>query len=86
MNPCSGYTGTPLLYLIVVSIHDLPPDMWDREPVQQASATLSTDHWLQEWVSSLPVDGSHTVPLTATIVCASAWHSMLGSHPDKLLV
>ena len=76
-------------------IYDLPPELWDEELVQLATAPPPTDHWLQQWLSSLPVTpsvdfSSYAVPLTASAVhtplCTPAWHSMLGSHPNKDLV
>ena len=85
----------PLPSLPVVPIYDLPPELWDEELVQLATAPPPTDHWLQQWLSSLPatpsVDfSSYAVPLTASAVhtplCTPAWHSMLGSHPNKDLV
>jgi len=80
----------PIPSFPVVPTYDLPPELWDKELVQQASTSPSTDHWLQQWVSSLPVTCFYAVPLTASTVhtplCASAWHSMLGSHPNKRLV
>ena len=71
-------------------IYDLPPEFWDRELVYQTTTSPLTDQWLQQWLSSLPATDPCTIPLTASIVHtplrASAWHSMLVSHPDKNLV
>ena len=71
-------------------ISDLPPELWEKDLVGQSPASPVVEHWLQNWLSSLPVADSYTVPLTASIVhaplCAPPRHSMLGSHPDKHLV
>ena len=73
-----------------MAVYDLPPELWCKELAQQAPAAPHTDHWLQQWLSSLPASGSYTVPLTASIIhtplCAAAWHSVLRSHPDQCLV
>ena len=80
----------PLPCLLVVPISNLPPELWEKDSVEQSPASPVVEHWLQNWLSSLPVADSYTVPLTASIVytplCAPAWHSMLESHPDKHLV
>ena len=71
-------------------ISDLPPELWEKDLMGQSPASPVVERWLQNWLSSLPVADSYTVPLTASIVhtplCAQAWHSMLGNHPDKQLV
>ena len=80
----------PLPCLLVVPISDLPPELWENDRVGQSPASPVVECWLQNWLSSLPAADSYTVPLTASIVhtplCAQAWHSMLGNHPDKHLV
>ena len=73
----------------LVPIHDLPPELWDKELVQQAPMLFSSDYWLQQWPSSLqPMP--YQVPITASLVhtplCAPAWHSMLINHPNRQLV
>ena len=84
------HTTPPHSFSSVVAVYDLPPELWDRELAQQAPAAPHTDHWLQQWLSSLPVSCSYTVPLTASIIhtplCAAAWHLALRSHPDQCLV
>ena len=72
-----------------MAIYDLPPELWDREPVYETLTSPLTDQWLQQWLSLLPAISPCTIPLTATIVHtplrASAWNSMLMSHPDRNL-
>ena len=80
----------PIPFSSVVAVSDLPPELWDKELAQQAAVSPPADHWLQQWLSLVPASCSHTFPLTASTIhtplCASAWHSVLRSHPDRHLV
>ena len=71
-------------------IYDLPPELWDKELVQQAPRPPSPDSWLQQWSSSLQTNSPFQVPITASLVhtplCAPAWYSMLINHPHRQLV
>ena len=71
-------------------IYDLPPELWDKELVQQASTLLSPDYWLQQWLSSQQLYYPSQVPITASLVhtplCTPAWISMLISHSNRQLV
>ena len=83
-------TSFHLLYFTAVLAHDLPPELWDKELVHHTTASPPTGNWLQQWLLLLPVPWPCTIPLVASTIrtplCASAWQSMLRSHPDNRLV
>ena len=70
--------------------YDLAPELWDKELVYHATISPPTVNWLQQWLLILPVPLPSTIPFTASTIhtplCASAWQSMLRSHPDNHLV
>ena len=74
-----------LSFFSVVPIHDLPPELWDKELVQQVPILSPMDQWLQQWPPSVPVTYPYIVPLTANMVhtplCPSVWY-----YPNKHLV
>ena len=70
--------------------HDLPPELWNTEVVQQAPLAQLTDSWLWQWLSSLQSATTCLVPLSTvsvfTPLCLPEWCIMLRNYPDKLLV
>ena len=78
------------LFLSAVLTHDLPPELWNLEVVQQAPLAQPTDSWLQQWLSSLQSTTTCLVSLLASSVftplCLPAWGTMLRNYPDKPLV
>ena len=75
---------------LAVLTHDLPPELWNIEVVQQAPLAQPTDSWLQQWLSSLQSATTCLVPLSASSVftplCLPAWCIILKNYPDKPLL